>query len=275
VAIIRTSSDGSEPRELRPQRSWRKPLVAVARFVFVVIVFPILLGAVVLALLVNSARGHAFLIDLMQKKAGESLGVNVHLQNFNLHLASLNVDLYGLTIDGAGPHPNPPLLQVQHAEAGVRIVSLLGRDWYFDNIRIDSPVVHVYIDKDGNSNLPTFKSNGNSSNTTVFDLGIRHAVLVNGAIFYNDKPSSLALDLRGVQFNATYNYLAKKYSGTLAYADGRLNYSGNEVPTHLLNLQFDATPTTLHLAPARIQAGNTNVILNATLNNYSAPSVEA
>jgi translocation and assembly module TamB len=275
VAIIRTSSDGSEPREPRPQRSWRKPLVAVARFVFVVIVFPILLGAVVLALLVNSARGHAFLIDLMQKKAGESLGVNVHLQNFNLHLASLNVDLYGLTIDGAGPHPNPPLLQVQHAEAGVRIVSLLGRDWYFDNIRIDSPVVHVYIDKDGNANLPTFKSNGNSSNTTVFDLGIRHAVLVNGAIFYNDKPSSLALDLRGVQFNATYNYLAKKYSGTLAYADGRLNYSGNEVPTHLLNLQFDATPTTLHLAPARIQAGNTNVILNATLNNYSAPSVEA
>jgi hypothetical protein len=100
-------------------------LIAVARFFVVVIVFPILLGAVVLTLLVNSARGHAYLIDQIQKKAGESLGVGVHLENFKLHLASLRVDLYGLTIDGAGPHPNPPLLEVQHAEAGVRVVSAL------------------------------------------------------------------------------------------------------------------------------------------------------
>jgi translocation and assembly module TamB len=117
------------------------------------------------------------------------------------------------------------------------------------------------------------KSSGSSSNSTIFDLGIRHAVLTNGAIFYNDQPSSLALDLRGVQLNATYSSIARKYAGTLAYSDGRLNYSGNEIPAHVLNLHFDATPTTFHLSPARIQAGNTNLVLDATIDNYSAPSV--
>ena len=158
----------------------------------------------------NSSRGHAYLINLIQKQAQESLGVLCTSQNLDLHLSTLSVDLYGLTIDGAGPHSNPPLLQVQHAEAGVRVVSVFGREWYFDSIRIDNPVAQIFVDKNGVSNLPTFKSGNNSSNTTVFDLGIRHAILANGAVFYNNRPSSLALDLRDVQFNASIQQSSAK-----------------------------------------------------------------
>jgi len=274
VAIIHRITGAPDPREPQPRRSFRRPLLIAARFITVTIVFPILLGALVLALLVNSSRGHAYLINTLQQKAAESLGVAVHLQNFNLHFPTLSVDLYGLTIDGAGPRPNPPLLQVQHAQAGVRVVSVFGREWYFDSIRLDNPVAQIFVDKNGISNLPTFNST-NSSNTTVFDLGIRRAILVNGAVFYNNQPSSLALDLRDVQFNATFNSLLKKYSGTLAYSDGSLNYAGTQAPTHTLNLQFDATPTTLHLSPASVQAGNSNLVLNATVDSYSAPIVQA
>ena len=275
MTIIQTSTDGTDPREPRPQRFFRRHLFIALRLIAVVILFPILLGALVFAFLVNSARGHAYLINLIQKQAEESLGVPVRLQNLDLHLATLRVDLYGLTIDGAGPHPNPPLLQVQHAEAGVRVVSVFGREWCFDSIRIDNPVVQIFVDKNGVSNLPTFKSGNSSSNTTVFDLGIRHAVLANGAVFYNNQPSSLALDLSDVQFDVTFNSLLRKYSGTLAYSDGRLNYSGNQAPTHALNLRFDTTPKMFHLSPARIQSGNASLVLNATISNYSAPLVQA
>ena len=162
-------------------------------------------------ILVNSSRGHAYLINALQNKAAESLGVAVRLQNFNLNLTTLSVDLYGLTIDGAGPHTNPPLLQVQHAEAGVRLVSIFGRDWYFDSIRLDNPVAQIFVDKNGVSNLPTFNSSDNSSsNTTVFDLGIRHAVLANGAIFYNNQPRAIALDLHDVQFDAKFDKALQK-----------------------------------------------------------------
>ena len=275
MAIIHRITGGLDPRDPEPRQSFRRALLMAARFIAVTIVFPILLGAVVLALLVNSTRGHAYLINLIQKQAADSLGVAVHLQNFNLHLATLSVDLYGITIDGAGPHPDPPLLQAQHAEAGVRVVSVFGREWYFDSIRIDNPVAQIFVDKNGNSNLPTFKSTNSSSNTTVFDLGIRHAILTNGVVFYNDQPSSLALDLRDVQFNAAFNSLLKKYSGTLAYFDGRLNYSGEQAPAHTLSVRFDATPATLHLSPANIQAGNSSLVLNATIENYNAPVVHA
>ncbi len=275
MAIIHRSAVTPDPREPLPRRTFRRRLLIAARLIAVVLVFPILLGAAVLALAVNSSRGHAYLIRLVQKKAAGSLGVPVRLQNFALHPAALSVDLYGLTIQGAGPHPYPPLLQVQHAEVGVRVVSIFGREWYFDNIRIDNPVVQIFVDKRGVSNLPTFNNSNSSSNSTIFDLGIRHAVLANGAVFFNNQPRAIALDLRDVQFNATFNGLLKKYSGTLGYSDGRLNYAGNQAPEHALSLQFDATPTTLVLSPARIQAGNSALVLNATIDNYSAPVVQA
>jgi len=274
VAINRSSNDANR-RESRFHRSFRRPLLIAARWIAAVIVFPILLGAVVFFFLANSSRGHVYLINLIEKQAGESLGVPVRLQNLDLHLTTLSVDLYGLTVAGAGPHSYPPLLQVQHAEAGVRVVSVLGREWYFDSIRIDNPVAQIFVDKNGVSNLPTFKSSTSGSSTTVFDLGIRHAVLSNGAVIYNNQPSAIAFDLRDVQLNASFNSLLQKYSGDLAYADGHLNYSGYQIPPHKLSVQFDVTPSAFHLSPAKIQSGNTQLVLTATLNNYNAPIVQA
>ncbi len=274
MAIMNRSSNESDPRDPQQRRSFRRPLLIVAKFFATIIVFPILLGAFVFFALLNSSRGHAYLINLIQRQASETLGVPVCLQNLDLHLTTLSVDLYGLTIDGAGPHSNPPLLQVQHAEAGVRVVSVFGREWYFDSIRIDNPVAQIFVDKNGVTNIPTIKSSNSSSNASVFDLGIRHAVLTNGTVFYNNQPSAIALDLRDVQFNASFNSPLKKYSGTLAYSDGRLNYSGAQAPSHALSVQFDATPNTLHFSPAKIQSGNSQVVLMATVKNYNSPVVQ-
>ena len=115
-----TPSGSSEPRGPQPPATNR--LVTVAKAVLAFIVFPILLGAIIAAFLLNSAAGHAYLLRLIQNEAAKSIGVGVRLQNFNLHLATLNADLYGLTVDGAGPHPSPPLLQVDHGHVGVRVV---------------------------------------------------------------------------------------------------------------------------------------------------------
>ena len=272
MVILHRSSATDDPR--KPDLRMRRRVAAVAKFVGVVIVFPILMGLIVAAFLINSSRGRDYVIHLVQDQA-KSLGVSVHLQNFNLHLATLSVDLYGLTIDGAAPHPNPPLLQVQHAQAGVRIVSIFGAKWYFDSIRVDNPVAHIYVDKNGNSNIPTIKSSNSNSNTSVFDLGIRRAVLTNGAVFYNDQPKAIAVDLSDVQLNSTFDAALKKYSGSLAYSDGQINYGGSQAPPHKLSIQFDATPTTFHLSPAKIDCGNSHVLLTATVNNYNAPSVQA
>ena len=227
------------------------------------------------AILLQNARFHQYILTTVQQKASDSLGVPVHLQNFALNLGHLDLDLYGLTVEGAAPYANPPLLQVDHVEAGIRIISLVQRSWYMNSVQIDRPIVHLYVDEHGVSNLPKLKSSGtSSSNTSIFDLAIRRAMLDRGEIYYNDRRNLLSADLHDLEFQASYNVLFQKYSGKLSYSDGHL-ISGSLRPIpHDLDAEFDATPKTFHLTRAKLSSGPSQILISATLNNYAMPQVD-
>lgn len=236
----------------------------------------ILIVGVTLSFLFRSARFHSYVLRTAEEKATETLGVPVHLRNFTVNLGKLDLDLYGVTVEGAAPYASPALLQVDHAEASVRIVSFLQRNWYLNSIRVDRPIVHLYIDKDGHSNLPPFRQrSSNSGSTSVFDLGVRHAVLDQGEVYYNDHRSNLSADLQDLNFAATFNSLNQEYSGKLAYSDGYL-VSGTYRPIpHSLDAEFEATRTTFRLTHAELKSGNSQLSVQATLRNYARPDIEA
>jgi translocation and assembly module TamB len=255
----------------RPRPLW----MGVAAWVWAGVTAVTLLAAFTLIILANDPRFHAYVIRAVESKASESLGVRVQLQNFALHLSTLSVDLYGITVDGANPYPNPPLLQVDHIAAGVRVVSILHRAWYFDDLRIDRPIARVFIDDHGISNIPTFKKTSGSSNTSVFDLGVRHALLNNGEVYYNDQPSTLAVELQNLVLRSTFNSSLKKYSGDLTYSDGRLVFGTFQPFTHNLEARFSATPDAFELTRSKLTIGVSQVTLNGTLQNYSNPELQA
>ena len=234
-----------------------------------------LLGALALVLLFNNPGFHSYLIRQVEANASKSLGVPVHLENFAIHLPTMSADLYGVTVAGAGPYPDPPLLEVDHIEAGVRVVSILHRAWYFDNLRIDRPIVHIYVDEHGVSNIPTIKNSSNSNNTSIFDLGIRHALLDRGEVYYNNRPSALDVDMRDVQFRAAFNSLLQQYSGNLTYSDGHLAYGTFRPLTHNLETQFQATPNTFDLTHCKLTIGPSQAVLSGTLHNYTQPNAQA
>jgi len=252
----------------------RHPFFKVMAWISVGMTALTLMVAVGVAILLNDARFHAYLIRTAEAQAGESLGVRVKLQNFAVNFSDLSVDLYGVTIDGASPYPNPPLLEVDHVQTGVRIVSVLTRKWYLSGFQLDHPVVHVFVDAKGVSNIPTINSSGQNSNTSVFDLGVRHAVLARGEVYYNDKPAEIAADLHDLEMKASFNSLLKKYSGKVAYSNGQLVYGTLRPMAHNLEAEFDATPTTFQLTQAKVTAGNSVVSVDGALNNYSNPDVQ-
>lgn len=248
----------------------------IAVWTGVAVLLLILVLGITLSVLLHSVRFHNYMLRTAQQKASEALGVPVHLENFNLDLGHLNLDLYGLTVEGAAPYISPALLRVDHAEVGVRIVSFLQRTWYLNSIRIDRPIIHLYVDSLGHSNLPTFHQTGSSSsNSNVFDLGIRHAVLDRGEVYYNDHRSDLSADLHNLAFEASFNSLLQKYSGKLSYADGHLISGAYRPIPHSFSADFDATRTTFHLNHAELQSGQSQLTMQASLQNYAQPTVQA
>ena len=235
--------------------------------------FFILTCVLLLVVLLNTDRVHRYLINWAQTKASESLGVEVRMENFAVHLRTLSLDLYGLRAMGANPYTNQPLLSIDHVAVGVRIVSVLSRKWYLDNLRIEHPVGWIIVDKNGLMNLPVFKSDG-TSHTDIFQLGIHHVVVEHGEIFYNDKPSAVAVDLHDLNFRSSFNSLRTMYSGSLSYSNGQLEYGALRPFRHDFDADFTATPTTFQLSHSKLTSGASQAIVSATVNNYASPIIQ-
>ena len=134
----------------------------------------------------------------------------------------------------------------------------------------------MFTDAQGRTNIPVFKSSGNSSgNTNLFDLGIRHAMLNAGQAFYNNRESDLQADLQDLEFAASFNPLLKQYSGQLSYSNGRLSSGALQQIPHSLNARFEATPAGVRLTQAQLISGSSQLTVVAELKNYNQPEVTA
>ena len=187
-----------------------------------------------------------------------------------MNLSHLSLDLYGVTARWGCTICQRSSASGRSCRGGRCIVSILHRKWYLDSFRIDRPIVHIIVDAHGVSNIPTFKGSGDSSsNTSIFDLAIRDAQLNRGEVYYNDRRSRLSADLHNVDFQASYHILLQQYSGKLAYSDGHLIAGEFRPIGHSLEAAFDATRTTFHLTRAKLSAGASQLLLNATVQNYA------
>src|SRR5262249_39489472 len=158
----------------------------------------------------------------------QALGSQVEFRDYAFHWSGLgpNVELYDIVVRGAAPYPDPPLLQADLLRVQVTISSLWHRSWYVNDIQIERPIVHIIVDNQGKTNLlqPSNQVPSSQNKTGIFELGIRHLLLERGEIYYNDQKSDLRADVHELAFQAGYGLLEKKYSGTLSYRNGHVQW---------------------------------------------------
>src|SRR5882724_4088037 len=159
------------------------------------------------------------MIRTAPQKATEALGSQARMRDFAVHWSGISptIDLYGVMVQGAAPYSDPPLLQADAIHVGVTVTSLLHKAWYVSDVRIERPVVRIFADRDGRTNLPppTQEKPGARANMDVFDLGIRHLLLESGEIYYNNRKSEFSGDLHDLMLQSGFEPLRKNYSGTL------------------------------------------------------------
>ncbi len=241
------------------------------------------LGIVVILLVVgiyvllHDARFHAYVLRSVQERASAALGSQVLLHDYKLTWSGISpmVDLYDVVVHGAEPYPDPPLLRLDHARVGVTIISLLRRSYYLHDVQLDHPVLRVFVDKKGTDNLPKTKSGGQKSNTSVFDLGVRHALLDRGEVYYNNRKSVLDADLHDLTFRAAFDPEQQRYRGSLSYRDGHLKMSTYNPLPHDLDAKFSATPDTFTLEGATLRSGTSRFELTATVSDFAQPKADA
>jgi translocation and assembly module TamB len=265
--------DQSPP--LPPRRPLWKRLLLWGGIAILCLLTLVVLGVV---FILQSSTAHQYILRTAQQKATEALGSDVRVGNYSLTFSGISptLDLYAVSIAGADPYPSPPLLQADHLRAGVKIVSLLQKKWYLTEVVVDRPVVRVFVDKQGKDNLPQTKSSGQKqSSTNLFDLGIRHALLNRGEIYYNNKKSVLSADLHEVNFRSSFDTAQPRYYGTLAYSNGHLTMGSFNTIPHDFRADFEYSPNRAVLRNAVLRSGASHFTVNATLDDFTNPKLQA
>lgn len=261
------------PRRPRRRSRWKRILGWTAVGVGTLV----LLLIVTVVVLLHSSRFHAYLLHTIQAKATQSLGNKVQLRDFTLSWSGLSpsVTLYDIVVYGTAPYSTPPLLQADLASAQVTVTSIWRRAWYLNAIRIERPVVHIFADNQGRTNLPVSSHPKSQSKVDIFELGVRHFLLERGEAYYNNEKSDLSADLHDLTLRVGFTELEKKYSGTLSYRNGHLQFRNTAPLPHELYARFSFTPSQFTLESAALRTAGSQFSLSATARNYAQPIAHA
>jgi translocation and assembly module TamB len=237
------------------------------------------IGALLLVLigtaffLLRSPAFHTWVLAKIVEQASESTGARVEMQDFDLHVKTLTADIYGLTVHGTEAAGERPLLQVQKATVGIKIISILHRRVNLSELVVDAPVVNLTVNKEGRSNLPTPPPSNKKSSTNVFDLAVGHVLLTNGAIYLRNQKLPVYANLYNLRTEVSFSQLRKKYSGSMGYDKGTIYYGALKPLPHALDAKFDATPSELNLNPFVLTVGGSHVKLEVKVRDYSSTPV--
>ncbi len=225
-------------------------------------------------LFVRTQAFHRYVLAQLVQRGEAATGGHLQIQNFDFRLSPLTADVYGVTVRGTEPATAPPLLQVQKITVGVTIQSFLQRKFTLRELLVDHPVVNLVVDANGQTNLPQpAPSQGGS--TSIFDLAVAHAQMNGGEVFCNDRKSDINGDLYDLASEIHFQPATTRYVGSLSYDRGTLRYANYSPLPHALRAQFSASPATLSLDQVRVTVGASRLALRATIENYSAPVVNA
>ncbi len=234
----------------------------------------LLLVIVAAAILLHSPSFHRYLLSKLQQAASESTGATVEIQDFQLQIRTLTADVFGLVVHGTEAADEKPLLQVQHARIGIKIISIFRRKVNLSELVIEHPVVNLTVDKQGHSNLPQPPPAKNkSSSTNVVDLAVGHVLLANGQIVARDQAIPVDADLNNLHIEISFDQLHKKYDGTISYDNGLIQYQKLPPLAHRLNAAFDVSASELNVKPLQLKLGGSKIELQANVRDYASSPV--
>jgi translocation and assembly module TamB len=207
-----------------------------------------------------------------------STGGRVEIGSFHLDWRNLRARVAPVVLRGTEPETEPPLLRAEAIEVGLRIISLMKRQFDLASLSIDRPAVNLIVDEKGITNFPTPKVEQPKSDKdpiqTVLDLAVKDFRLNGGSIHYADR--KIPMDLRGenLDVDLKYDFTGPRYAGTLKFE--RMRFASGEIRP--LNVSFESQVklerNALLVDSARLGMPHSNISIRGGVSNFKDPEAK-
>jgi len=216
-------------------------------------------------------------------EAEKTTGGRVEIGAFAFDWSTLTAQLDHLTIHGTEPAGQAPLLAVKRVVIGLKIISLMERDFNIARVEADAPRAHLIFQVDGTTNIPRPKMPNprKVGAQTILDLKIGKFDLANGEILAEApgrKAAAMPWNAHGenltaqAAYNAGGNGASPRYDAELHLAPMHAAWGGYGP----IDLQVDAKAALesdrLTISKATVKSATSGIDLtNVTVRGFASP----
>ncbi|HUS07032.1 MAG TPA: translocation/assembly module TamB domain-containing protein [Bryobacteraceae bacterium] len=237
----------------------------------------LLLLVVVAALLILPS--HWFAEKVRQRLVAEvetASGGKAEIGAFKVDWKTLTADVRPFILHGTEPASEKPLFRAESITLGIKIISLMKKQFDLASLTLDKPEINLLVDANGHTNFPEPKLKHASEKDpieTILDLAIKVFTINNGYLYYADQ--HIPLNVRGENLNAVFNYdvSGPRYAGKISMRQLHLNTSD------ILPLAFDFDSTLgiernrFLIGGATLAMKESHIDLAGSITNFKDPQI--
>jgi translocation and assembly module TamB len=148
----------------------------------------------------GTGLGNPLIRRVLVRRIEKLTGGRVELRTLSINWLSLRATIKGLEVHGREPAGTEPLFTSEEVQAGLRIDSFFGRKVSLDKLFIGKPRIHIRVESNGTTNIPTLQRPPNAKplGRTLLDLHAKQLKIEDGWFLYNDVKSPLAMEGDGL-----------------------------------------------------------------------------
>ncbi len=235
------------------------------------------LGVALVVIAVGSGLANPLLRRLLIERLESLTGAKVEIRTVSVGWFSLDAAVKGLVIHGTEPKDTEPLLSVEQAKVGLRIDSFWGRRVSLRELIVQSPRVHLRVEKNGTNNLPTLRTKTKSTGPlqeTLLKLHIVHLEIDDGWILYNNVKSLIAVEGGDLRLNVTLGGTADNpvYLGTLNWEAVELGRRRDVPVPANLDAKFSLGREGFAIEQGILDLGRSHLDVQARMPNLEVPA---
>jgi translocation and assembly module TamB len=224
----------------------------------------------------GSGSGNPILRRWIVHRLEKATGARVDLDAISIQWLSMRTTLKGLVVHGREPAGAKPLLAVEEVQAELKVDSFWGRRVSLSDLVLKKPELHVRVNRDGSTNMPTSPPTAGSKKPlreSLLDLRIRKLKIEDGLLFYNEVKAPLTVQGGDMQLAIDAGGTAEHplFLGNLEWQAIRFTAPKTAPMPANLSAKFTLWREGFTLDQAMLSTGHSHLDAQAEMSNFARP----
>ncbi len=205
-------------------------------------------------------------------------GGRVDLGSIHTVPLQLRVEVRDLTVHGTEGPNQVPYAHIDRLHAKMKVISVLGTEFGFDSLVLESPVIHIILYPDGTTNQPEPKEKSATKENPVerlFDISINRLEVRHGAFLWNDQKMPMDFVVNDVSADMTYSFIRRHYETNILLGKADTWLPEYRPISWTAEAHFILSKNSVEVTSLKATSGRSHLVLSGRVDDFRQPRIDA